>query len=100
MKEIVCINDKFDKEPLEFFSKHGVVLPEKGKYYHVREVVTHTTSKVGLRLEEIINPRVPTAHPILGMINIEPSFCQTRFSLLNGDLVTVESLADEVNQLA
>ncbi len=100
MKEVICINDKFDKEPAEFFSMHGVTLPEKGKIYHVREVVNHTINKVGLRLEEIVNPRVPTAHPILGMINIEPSFCQTRFSLLNGDMVTVDSLAEEIKQLA
>ena len=100
MKEVICTNDKFEKEPFEFFSMHGVVLPEKGKHYHVREIVNHTINKVGLRLEEIVNPRVPTKHPILGMLNIEPSFCQTRFSLLNGDMVTVDSLAEETKQLA
>ena len=96
MKEIVCINDDFSEECKEFFSKYNVSLPMKDKIYNVREVVQHTVNRVGFRLVEIINPRVPTSHPILGMINIEPTFNQERFALLNGMPATKESIAENV----
>lgn len=92
--EVICINDIFEGEAGVFFKTHGVITPIKDTVYSIREIVTHSKGKTGIRLNEIVNHPVPQVHPILGSIKMEPSFDYTRFSLLNGDQLTEKTLTE------
>lgn len=94
MTEIICINDKYKKEKLEFFSKHGVKYPEEGKIYNIREVIKHSSGEIGLRVQEIQNPEVPIKHSVLKVIYYEPTFYYKRFAHLNDDVVTEEEIKE------
>jgi len=92
--EILCKNDKFSSEQLEFFKKFGVILPKEGKIYNLRKVVKGINGKNGFLLQEIVNPEVPLKSPLGYIIMTEPNFAQWRFSTLSGDEITREALQE------
>lgn len=92
MKDILCVNGSFPPDMVEFWEAHGVVKPEQDKMYTVREVVRHSNGLTGLRLEELVNPKVPIMNEIMGYIEIEPSFNINRFAHLDGSPVDAKEL--------
>ena len=55
MVEIICINDKFSKNQLEFFNRFSIEIPIKDTLYTIREIVPTANGK-GLLLEQLVNP--------------------------------------------
>ncbi len=88
--ELLCVNGKFTAEQLAFYEKHGVVTPKEEKIYNPRAVIKHSNGDIGILLEEIINPKVPIKHPILGVAEIEPTWAITRFRNLKGNTLSSE----------
>lgn len=86
--EVVCIDGMFPAETLKFYSQYGVITPEEGSLYTIRDVIFNTGVGTGLLLEEIVNPHVPVKHPVLGWIDVEPNWHPRRFTTLMGELVT------------
>lgn len=82
--ELLCVDDKFSADILEFYRIHGVVTPKERKIYTLRDYIKHTNGSIGILLQEIINPKVPIKHPILGTINMEPTWALRRFCTLDG----------------
>jgi len=78
---VECINAAFNERQKELIA----FLPDRGKLYMVRSVEEHQSKKVGIRLEEIINP--PSV--VLNGVHIEPTFDIERFREVEGldDLV-------------
>lgn len=82
--DVICVNDVFPPQVVEYYNKYGITKPVKDKMYTVRTVVHHTTNETGITLEEIVNPKAPNNHPVLGMVMSEPTFHINRFSTLSG----------------
>jgi len=91
MSDLICKDGSFPQEALNFYAKHGVLTPEEGKMYTCREVVSHSIGKKGIRLEELVNPKVPVDTGIIKG-SIEPSWALNRFQTLAGEQVTAEML--------
>lgn len=94
MGDILCVDANFNSGQIDFWKAHGVKYPEQDKMYTVREVVTHTNGTTGIRLEEIINPKVPVKHSVLGVAEMEPTFRISRFRTLAGDKVKKEEIVE------
>jgi hypothetical protein len=69
---VECVNDNFPPESLLFINN----FPKKKNYYTVREIVEYSSGKIGLLLEEIINPILPN-------LDVEPTFNISRFKILD-----------------
>lgn len=69
---VECINDNFPPKSFQFIN----TFPKKGNYYTIREIVEYNSGKMGLLLEEIINP-------ILVDLKVEPTFNISRFKILD-----------------
>jgi len=69
---VTCINSTFHDYTIEITNQ----LPKKGNEYMVREIINYG-SRVGLLLEEVINPPVKIIDQYL-----EPSFLISRFRKL------------------
>lgn len=97
--EILCVDDKFPKDYLEFYAKYGVVTPTEGTMYTIREVVNMASiGAKGLLLEELKNPKVPMIHPIMGETMYEPNWHVNRFTTLLGDLINVREVEKELSK--
>lgn len=96
--DVICINDLFSVDTLEFYQKYGVTHPKRDKIYNIREVykayVGNTSGEWGLLLQEIHNPKVPIAHPVLGVIEMEPNWALKRFATLAGEPLTAEYIKE------
>ena len=92
--EIICINDNFPSDFLEFYRKFGVEIPKKGSIYTIRDKITHITGDVGLLLNEIINPLVPI-NTSFGVMNREVTWNINRFTTLMGLELTKEMVLIE-----
>ena len=57
-----------------------------------QDVLRPAPGKVGLLLEELVNPKVPIDHPILGKIMYEPNWDIERFRTLSQQPITKEML--------
>lgn len=90
--DIICINGSFDNDTLAIYKKYGVTTPEQEKLYNIRGVYRHTTGKVGILLEEIMNPTVPFQHPVLGKKWMEPTWNIERFRHLDSTPILDEEL--------
>lgn len=88
--EVLCVDGKFSSEALAFYEKHGVKTPQEDKIYTPRDAIKHSNGEIGILLEEIINPKVPVKHPILGVVEIEPTWAITRFRNLQGNILSSE----------
>lgn len=59
--DIICRDGSFSQEILDFYSKHGMVVPQQDNLYSVRDVIINSNGKTGLlRLNPKENPRVLT----------------------------------------
>lgn len=82
MGDTICINGRFPPEKVEFYKQHGVITPEQDKFYTIRKL-RQERGKIGVLLEEIINPEVPI-QTMSGIKMIEPSWDSARFATLLG----------------
>lgn len=89
---VICTNDTYPSQILEKWHQYGVSYPIKDKIYTIRTCQRHSNGKIGIRVEEIINPSIPVKHYILGQIIIEPTFDISRFASLSGEVLTNEVL--------
>lgn len=86
---VECINDAFNEKQKELI----VFLPDRGKLYMVRSVEEHHNKKVGIRLEEIVNP--PSV--VLNGVHIEPTFDMERFREVDGlDDLVIEMIEESI----
>lgn len=92
--EIICINDNFPNDYLEFYKKFGVEIPKKNNIYTIRDKITHITGDIGLLLNEIINPLVPI-NTSFGVMNREVTWNINRFTTLMGLELTKEIVLSE-----
>jgi hypothetical protein len=90
--DLICTNDTYSPDTLEFWAKRGVNYPIKDKIYSLRNSQRHTNGKIGIRVNEIINPAIPVKHSILTQITVEPTFNISRFALLSGETLTKEMI--------
>lgn len=95
VKEVMCTNSVFPLEYIDFYKKNNIKTPKLKKIYTIREIITHTTGKKGILLNEIVNPLVTINHPILGNVNVEVTWDIRRFSTLLGDRVEIEEQIEE-----
>lgn len=84
MADIICIDDNFPQNVLEFYKENGVTTPVKDKLYTVRNVTKHIIGKTGILLNEIVNPKVPINDSVMGLKHIEPTWNINRFTTLSG----------------
>lgn len=96
--QVICINANFPSDTLAFWKIHSVQYPQQDKIYSIRDVVRHSNGDVGLWLTEIINPTVPIKHPVLGIIQMEPTFSIKRFAHLDSSPLTWGELREMVKQ--
>lgn len=92
--DIICIDDKFEPNVLEFYKIHKVSIPVENSFYNIRGTIRHTTGEIGVLLDEIKNPKVPVVHPILGITYMEPSWRSSRFAHLDGSPILEDELKD------
>lgn len=96
MTDIICINDTYPPEVLEFQRRNGITVPIKDKMYSVREMKRNVLNfKMAVLLNEIHNPSIPIQHPTLGIVNIEPTFDIARFATLSGEPIKKEEFVKE-----
>lgn len=88
--EVICVDGSFPSDYLSFYREHGVTTPVEGKMYSFREIIKNTRGTIGVLLNEIVNPKVPDPHPILGNTMREPDWKIERFSNLDGSELTRE----------
>ena len=97
--DVICVDGNFAPEVMAFFNEHGVVVPTQDSMYTIREVVNVATKGTkALLLEEIINPKVPQDHPVLGKVMYEPNWAINRFRTLAGDNINSRELERELAQ--
>jgi hypothetical protein len=94
MTEVICTDGKFSPQQMELFSRYDVEIPMENSFYTIREVIKPSGKVgVGVLLEEIVNPKIPLAHPILGgTVMMEVNWSITRFSTLSRDTLTREMI--------
>lgn len=93
--DAICVDSKFDKQALAIYEKYGVTTPIEQSLYTTRGVFRHTTGRVGILLEELMNPQVPFEHPILGTKWMEPTWAIERFRHINGTPILEEEFTIE-----
>jgi len=89
--DLICINDTYTSDCLAFYKQFGVVVPKKDKLYSIRGT-ENVRGKVGIFLNEIVNPSVPIKSILSGTIHREPSFGSFRFTTLLGEPIKEEEL--------
>lgn len=94
--QVICIDANFTPDQLAFWLKYKVKHPLQDKIYSVRDVIKHTTGDTGLLLTEIENPKVPTPHPVLGSIKMEPTWAIRRFAHLDGSPLSMEEVREMI----
>lgn len=94
--DIICVDDNFSLEALEFWDKYKVTTPKKDKLYTIRDVIINSTGETGLLLNEIHNPKVPIKHPLFITANIEPNWHEKRFRTLSKQKLNIIQLKNEI----
>ena len=84
MSQVICVDDVFPIEALEVYKKYGVKTPVIDTIYTIRSMTTHTSGKIGVLLNEIVNPKIEAPHPVLQTVFIEPTWNLERFRTLMG----------------
>ena len=96
-RDIICINDNYTQEWLEYFKQNGISYPKQDKLYTIRKIVQNTKGEKGLLLNEIINPEVTKISPLTGFKgNTEQNFAISRFANLDGTPVLYEQIKEKV----
>lgn len=99
MSQVICINDVFPVEWLKIYRENNVTTPIEGTIYTVREMITHTTGKVGVLLNEIVNPPVEINHPVLGKSYREVTWNLERFRTLMGHPPKKEEIQEFIEHI-
>jgi len=91
---VICINGEFAQLARQIYEQYGIVTPQEGVLYNIREVVTTRYGK-GLLLEELVNPKM-YCHNI-GEVEMwaEPNFKISRFTNVDGSEINLEQLKNE-----
>ena len=101
--DVICVDDIFSSDCLEFYKRHGVVTPVKDTMYTIRGI-DNVRGTTGLYLEEIVNPKVPIQSPMFALtgsvLNVEPSFHIKRFRTLGGEIINVEELKQTLHEIS
>jgi len=90
--DILCINDVFSPEQMAVIPNR----PQKGNMYTIRDIVKSQYG-TGLLLNEIQNPKNGWAEMSGTKFTFEPNFNISRFSNLNGEVLTYEMIRQEVS---
>lgn len=101
--EILCIDDNFTQQQLDYIAKHGLETPVQSVVYTVRAVVTTSTGERGLLLNEIVNPQTPRISPDGMQWTAEQSWKLSKFTTLLGKPLTekhLKQLKNETNPLS
>lgn len=95
--DIICINDVFPLEWELYFKNHNIIKPVRNKVYSIREVIPYLVGEKGLLLNEIVNPSTPRISPTNRLPgSAEQSWALSRFTDLNGNRLTKESISQLV----
>jgi hypothetical protein len=95
--DILCINDNYTQEWLDYFKENGITYPKQDKLYTIRKIVQNTKGEKGLLLNEIINPEVNKKSPLTGFTGLtEQNFAISRFANLDGTPVLYEQIKELV----
>jgi hypothetical protein len=84
---VECINDVFNEKQKNTIPS----LPKRGVFYMVRSVEEHASKKVGIRLEEVVNPALVKIENTF----IEPTFDIERFREIEELDLMIEELLEE-----
>lgn len=92
--EIVCVNSTYSAEQIMLFKKYSIQIPELNGVYTIRELIKPSGKEgIGVLLEEIVNPKIPLKHPILGRyVLMEINWNINRFSTLSGEPLSREDI--------
>lgn len=100
--EVICVDGSFPADYLEFYKEHGIITPKEGSLYGIREVVKNmgkmdSTANVGFLLEELVNPKIPQMHSVLGVggVTIEPNWAVRRFRNLDMSEISMEQVREQ-----
>lgn len=97
MTDIICINDNYTQEWLDYFKQNGISYPTQDKLYTIRRIVQNTKGEKGLLLNEIVNPEVTKISPLTGFKgNTEQNFAISRFTNLDGTPVLYEQIKEVI----
>ncbi len=91
---LICVNDSFPNDYLEFYIKHNVKIPKEGKIYTCRDFSRNSEGNMEILLNELINPEVPIKHKVLNIAFKEPAWKSSRFTTLLGEVITEEMLLE------
>lgn len=84
---VECINDVFNEK-----QKMGIpCLPKRSTFYMVRSIEEYANKKIGIRLEEVINPALVK----IGNELVEPTFDIDRFREVEELDLMIEELLEE-----
>lgn len=91
---VICIDDRFSPEARQVYEQYGIVTPQEGVLYNIREVVNTRYGK-GLLLEELVNPKM-YCHNI-GEVEMwaEVNWALSRFTNVDGTEINIEQLRHE-----
>lgn len=87
--DIICINGNFSVDQLNFYKQFGVEVPKQDSLYTIRDVIINSSGENGLLLDQIINPKVPIKHPLLGIAEMEPNWNIERFRMLDESKIDI-----------
>ena len=91
--DIICVNDSFSPDMLEYMAYYGITAPVKDKIYTVRDVVNYPTTEAGLLLNEIVNPSTPRTSLLTRIKGeSEQTWKISRFTTLMGKPITKEEI--------
>jgi hypothetical protein len=99
MSQLICIDANFPAEWLEIYKKSDVQIPVVDTIYTVREIITHTTGKIGVLLNEIVNPPIEINHPVLGKSYREVTWNLERFRTLMGHPPKKEEIQEFIKEI-
>lgn len=97
--ELICINADFPQEWLKIYKENNVKIPELSGIYTIRKLITHTTGKVGILLNEIVNKPIKINHPILKESYIEITWNLERFRTLMGHPPKKEEIQEFIEHI-
>lgn len=95
--DVICINDKFSQQILEFYKLHDITTPKKDVVYQIREIIK-TMNGSGLLLEEIHNKNVPIKG-YTGIFWIEPNWALPRFVDINGNDLVLNEILESIKSI-
>lgn len=96
--DIICVDATFTSDQLEYWKLNGVVHPKYQKIYSIRSVTKHTNSSVGIRLNEIVNPKIKVKHSVLTEVYLEPTWKLQRFRTLQGDIINEKEILEKIKE--